>query len=412
MIFIQQFSSIVEKTRARSLASMLVLSFLVTGITGGSAALGKESGVKANEILIGSCCVLSGPASELGNNQLAGAQAYISYINAQGGVHGRKITIKKYDDGYEPDKATGAWKKMVGDDCFAGAFFVGTPTAATYVPLAEQHKIPIVGLFTGAQILHDPFRPHVISVRASYFDETANQIDRMWKDLGPQKIGVIYQDDAFGKAVLAGVERALIKHNSKPAATGSFARNTLDVDKAIATVKAAKPDVVFVVGPYSPVAQVLKESHAGGWKPIFTTVSFVGTEALIKTAGADAEGVVISQVVPPLSRVDLPTVLLFQKLMHQYSPGVKPNLTSFEGFVDAMVLVNGLEGAGKEPTRDKFVSSLESLKDKDMGLGENLKLTYGPTRHKGFDSVYTTVVRDQQPIAFFNWKLVKARAKQ
>ncbi|HEY9793536.1 MAG TPA: ABC transporter substrate-binding protein [Candidatus Obscuribacterales bacterium] len=405
MRLIESVFSFVGK-KHKGLTALFAVQLLLCGIN--SPALSKD-GVSANEITIGSCCVQSGPASELGKQQLIGAQTYLSYINDKGGVHGRKIVLKTYDDGYEPDKATAAFKKMAGDDCFAGAFFVGTPTAAKYVPLAEEHKLPIIGLFTGAQLLQEPFRPHVISVRASYFDETANQIDHAWKDLGPQKVGVIYQDDAFGNAVLAGVNKALAKHDAKPVATGSFQRNTTDVAKAIATVRAAKPDVVFIVGPYAPVAEVLKESHSQGWRPIFSTVSFVGTEALIKAAGADAEGMVISQVVPPLTRDDLATVVLYKKLLHQYNPSAKPNFTSFEGFVDAMVLVEGLQAAGKDLTREKLVQSIESIKDKDMGLGPNLKLSYGPTRHKGFDQVYTTVVRDGQTIAFFNWKLVKPK---
>jgi ABC-type branched-subunit amino acid transport system substrate-binding protein len=405
MSLIESVSSFAGK-KHKSLAALFAVQLLLCGIN--SPAQSKD-GVTANEIVIGSCCVQSGPASELGTQQLIGAQTYLSYINDKGGVHGRKITLKKYDDGYEPDKAVVQFKKMAGDDCFAGAFFVGTPTAAKYVPMAEEHKIPIVGLFTGAQLLQDPFRPHVISVRASYFDETANQIDHIWKDLGPQKVAVIYQDDAFGNAVLSGVNKALAKHDSKPVALGSFQRNTTDVSKAIASVKTAKPDVVFVVGPYAPVAEVLKESHSQSWKPIFTTVSFVGTEALIKAAGQDAEGMVISQVVPPLTRDDLATVVLYKKLLHQYNPSAKPNFTSFEGFVDAMVLVEGLQAAGKDVTREKLIQALEGIKEKDMGLGPSLKLTYGPARHKGFDQVYTTVIRDGQTIAFFNWKLVKPK---
>lgn len=409
MTLIDRCSSLFLRKPSLKVSALLALPLMIAGMGAGIAAVGKEPGVSPTEILIGSCSVQSGPAADLGVQQLIGAQTYINYINSKGGVNGRKIVIKKYDDGYEPDKAGVAFKKMLADGCFAGAFFVGTPTAAKYVPLAEEHKVPIVGFFSGAELLHSPFHRDIVSIRASYFDETASQIDRMWKDLGPQKVAVIYQDDAFGKAVLQGVERALAKHDSKPVATGTFVRNTTDVSSAIAAVKPSKPDVVFVVGTYAPVSEVLRESHQSGFKPIFTTVSFVGTESLIKTAGRDAEGMVISQVVPPLSRDDLTTVQLFKKLMAKYNPGTNPNFTSFEGFVDAMVLVDGLEAAGKDLTRERLISALESMKDRDLGLGSNLKLSYGPTRHKGFDSVYTTVVRQGKPIAFFNWKLIKAR---
>jgi ABC-type branched-subunit amino acid transport system substrate-binding protein len=368
-----------------------------------------EPGVTDNQIVIGSCCALTGPAAKLGIDQLAGANAYISDINDHGGVNGRKIVVKKYDDGYEPGNAPAAFNKLLADKCFAGAFFVGTPTAKVYVPLAEKNKVPIVGLFTGAQLLYDPIHRYVVSIRASYADEMREQIDRMWKDLGPQKIGIIYQNDPFGLSVLDGLNKALAKYNTQPVAKGTFERNTLDVGGAINTVKAANPDVVILVGPYGPESEIVKKSHSMGWKPLFTTVSFVGTEEFIQAAGKDAEGVVVTQVVAPYNRDDLKTVALYKKLMAQYSPGSKSNFCSFEGFVDAMVLVDGLKAAGRDLTREKLITALESFHNKDMGLGPNLKLTYGPQRHKGFDSVYTTVVRDGQPVAFFNWKQVRSK---
>ena len=101
-------------------------------------------------------------------------------------------------------------------------FFVGTPTAVKYVPMAEKAKIPVVGLFTGAQVLYEPLKHYIVDVRASYFDETREQVDHLWEARGIRKIGVIYQDDAFGTTVLDGVEKALTTHGAKPVALGTF----------------------------------------------------------------------------------------------------------------------------------------------------------------------------------------------
>jgi ABC-type branched-subunit amino acid transport system substrate-binding protein len=374
-----------------------------------SAANAAEPGVTNDEILIGSCCALSGPASGLGNQQLTGASAYISYINENGGVNGRKIKIQRYDDGYDPAKAPTAFQKLVQDKCFAGTGFVGTPPAKVYVPLAEKNEVPIVGFFTGAAILQEPFHKQIFSVRASYLDEMRAQVDHMWKDLGPQKVAIIYQNDPFGNPGLAALKPALTKYGAAPVAYGSFERNTTDVTDAINKVKAANPDVVVMVGPYAPLAEVVKRSHAMGWRPLFTTTAFVGTEEFIQAAGKDAEGTVITQVVSPYNRDDLATVTLYKRLLHTYFPEQKPTFCSFEGFVDAMVLVEGLKRAGKDLTRAKLISALESIHDKDMGLGPILKLTYDSHRHKGFDSVYTTVVRDGEPVAFISWKQLKQK---
>jgi len=108
------------------------------------------------------------------------------------------------------------------------------------VPMAGEEKIPAVGLFTGGQMLYAPLKRYVINVRASYYDETREQVDKLW-DVNVRKIAVIYQDDAFGKAGLDGVQLALAKHNSTPVALGTLARNTLDVDEGMKSVMAAHP---------------------------------------------------------------------------------------------------------------------------------------------------------------------------
>ena len=143
-------------------------------------------------------------------------------VNGSGGVHGRKIRLLSYDDGYEPVKAIECFKRLTNENVFAAAFFVGTPTAEKYVPLAEGAKIPVVGLFTGAQFLYEPFRRYVINVRASYYDESRAQVDNLW--------------------------------------------NTLDVQHAIDVVRAANPESVVMVGPYLPGGQAyLREPGGASW---------------------------------------------------------------------------------------------------------------------------------------------------
>jgi ABC-type branched-subunit amino acid transport system substrate-binding protein len=361
-----------------------------------------EDGVTDKEIRIGSCAALTGPAQDLGAETVRGAKAYLDYVNAKGGVGGRKIVLSSKDDGYDPEKAIGCFKSQMNDKVFALGFFVGTPTAVKYSPMAMNAKIPIVGLFTGAEVLRNPVKRYVINVRASYFNETEDQVANLWDGAGAHKIAVLYQDDAFGAAVLAGVKAALAKRKAEPAALGSFPRNTVDVDAGIAQVKAANPDAVILVGAYGPLAEIVKRAKASGWSPRFLTVSFVGTTPFIKAAGDAADGVVITQVVPPPSRADLPTVALYRKLI--VKAGGTPDFTSLEGFVDAMVLVEGLKRAGKDLSREKLIDSLETIKSFDMGLGGQLKADFSPDDHQAFNRVYDTVVRKGEAVVFTDWK--------
>jgi branched-chain amino acid transport system substrate-binding protein len=240
-----------------------------------SSAPAQTPGVTDNSILIGSCSALDGPARLLGTKTVQGTTTYLHSVNDEGGIFGRKLQLLAFDDGYDPDQALACFKRMTKEDVFALGFFVGTPTAKVYVPMAQDEKIPVLGLFTGAQMLYEPLQHYIVNVRASYYDETREQIDKLW-DMNVHKVGVIYQDDAFGKTVLDGVKLTLQKHNSAPVGLGKFERNTLEIDAGIKDVMAAHPQAVVVVGPYAPVAAIVKKAHASGWRPQFLTVSSWG----------------------------------------------------------------------------------------------------------------------------------------
>jgi ABC-type branched-subunit amino acid transport system substrate-binding protein len=366
-------------------------------------------GVTEKEILIGSCAALEGPSSFLGRETVTGAEAYFEAINEEGGVNGRRIRLVSSDDSYDPMKTQACWDKLVAQKVFAMGFFVGTPTAVKYVPLADTNQIPLIGLFTGAQTLYTPLRRWVINVRASYGDETREQVDGMWKTLHLRKIGVIYPEDPFGATVLAGVQAALKENGAEPVATASYVRQTNQTEAAIDKVRAANPDAVVVVGPSNTVAPILKQAHAKGWKPLFVTVSFVGTDELIAEAGEDAEGVVVTQVVPPYYLTDLKTVALYRRTLMKYKPSARPNFVSLEGFVDAMVMVEGLKKAGKELTREGLIHGIESIHEMDLGLGPELKLDYSSKDHKGFDHVIPTVIRGGRAVPFTDWSMVMSR---
>jgi len=107
---------------------------------------------------------------------------------------------------------------------------------------------------------------------------------------------------------------------------------------------------------------------------------------------------VCTQVVPPPTLRELPTVALYNDCLKKYFPDQSPNFVSLEGFVDAMVLVEGLKRAGKDPTRTGFLEALESIQDQEIGLGSELRLSYGKHDHKGFDSVCGTVIRNGEAV--------------
>ena len=111
----------------------------------------------------------------------------------------------------------------------------------------------------------------------------------------------------------------------------------------------------------------------------------------------------VTQVVPPYYLTEYKTVALYRRTLGKYYPSEMPNFVSLEGFVDAMVLADGIKRAGKGLTREGLIRSIESIHDMDIGLGPQLKLDYGPKEHKGFDHVIPTVVRGGRAVPFTDW---------
>ncbi len=371
-------------------------------------AAAQAPGVSASQIKIGSCTVLDGPNRQYGIQIVLGATAYFDYINEQGGVNGRKLILSSFDDGYDPEKASACFASLKREKVFSAGFFFGSATTAKYLPLLEAEHMPLVGTYSGAPFIYEPVKHGIFNLRASYNDETRELVDSLWKS-GAHRIAVIYQDDAFGKTVLDSAKRALAKHNAAPVATGSYTRNALDVGPAIESVHAAKPGVVILASTYASAAEIVKRAHGQGWRPLFVSGSYIGTDAFITAAGQEAEGVISMQIVPSYESTDLPTVKLYRECLQKYMSSSQPSPTSLEAFVNAMVMVEGLKRAGKDPTREKFIEAIESMNGFDIGLGSAARLEFSPHSHKGLDRVYPTVVRDGKPEAFGDWAIMLAR---
>ena len=361
--------------------SMLNFSkkIVAVGLFVASAFATAETGVTDKEILIGQFAAITGPAAQLGLRLQHGMQAYFQSVNAQGGVNGRQIKLVTRDDAYEPEKAVAAVKALITEDkVFALAGSVGTPTGVAALPILTEAQVPMVGMFTGAQALREPFNRQVFHVRASYFDETERIVQHL-TTLGIKKIAVFYQNDGYGKAGLEGVERALKKRQMKPVALATVERNTVDVVAASEALLKAEPEAIVQISAYKSCAALIKLARSKGYGGQFFNVSFVGSRALSDELGDAGQGVAISQVVPFPFAQGIPVVREYQQRMTE--AGHKEfDFTSMEGFLTAKVLVEGLRRAGKSPTRDGLITGLESMKDFNMG---GFAVNYSSKDHQG-----------------------------
>ncbi|XHO06018.1 hypothetical protein ACEQUB_02923 [Ralstonia syzygii] len=359
----------------------------------GVAAFGAraETGVTNDAIIIGQSAAMSGPAAQLGQQMNLGAKLYFNAVNAAGGVNGRKIELKVLDDFYEPEATTRNTKTLINDTkVFALFGYVGTPTSLAALKLANPAGVPFFAPYSGAMALREPFARNVFHVRASYNDETAAIIKQI-RTTGLKHIAVVYNDDAYGKAGLEGVQHALKQPENKAvtlAAEASVERNTTDVKGALSAVLAKKPDAIVVISAYQTVATLVKNAQAQGYAGQFYNVSFVGTKALADALGAAGGGVIISQVMPYPRSASSPLVHEYQKLLK--AGGVSDfDYGSMEGYIAARVFVEGLKRAGRDLTREKFISALESMGSTDLG---GFAVNFSPSNHVGSKLVEMTII--------------------
>jgi ABC-type branched-subunit amino acid transport system substrate-binding protein len=358
---------------------------------GGAAAAVAAPSVWADprtKLVIGQSAAMTGPAAQLGIQFAAGAKLMFDRINAAGGINGKTIELKTLDDGYEPDRCAANTKKLIEEDVFALFGYIGTPTSVVALPLATSAKIPFLAPFTGAQGLREPFNRFAFHVRASYYDETARIVNQLFS-VGMKNIAVFYQNDAYGQAGLAGVNRALAALGSKPVALGTVERNTVDVAASVRAIVPARPEGIVQISAYKSCAAFIRAARKAGSGAQFCNVSFVGTAALAAELGADARGVVVSQVMPyPFSPK---SALAGEFLKAAPAAKVEPNYSSMEGYVAAKVLGEGLRRAGANPTRETLIAGLDSMRDVNLG---GFFVDFGPTKHTGSSFVDLTILTD------------------
>jgi branched-chain amino acid transport system substrate-binding protein len=350
-----------------------------------------EDGVSADKIVFGQATALDGPASALGQGMKTGLEAAFAEVNKAGGVKGRKLELKSMDDGYEPTRSIEAVKKLLEEDkVFAIAGAVGTPTSAATQPIATAAGAPFIGAFTGAEFLREPYKPLVMNIRASYFQETEAMVEHLTKDLGASKIAIMYQDDAFGQAGLAGVKKALDKRQMQLAGEGTFERNTVAVKTALLAIKKAEPQAVIMISPYKPAAEFIKLAKQIKLDVTFVNISFVGSDALAKELGPAGAGVVVTQVVPFPKDATIPVVGRYQSALKASAPDAQPGFVSLEGYLVGRAIIAALEKVGGEITRKALFEAVQKTGSFDLG---GFKLAYSPTSNRGSDQVFLTVIQ-------------------
>ena len=363
--------------------------WVVTCIGAAAAATLAEPGVTDHRILFGQSAAFSGPAQELGTDMRLGIETAFGEANARGGVHGRRLELRSLDDAYEPEGAIANTRRLIEEDVFALIGAVGTPTSVVAVPIAAEAGVPYVAPFTGAAFLRDPRWDNVINLRASYGQETESMVAHLIADRGIERIGVMYQDDSFGRAGYTGVIEALGARGMEPVATGVYPRNTTAVKTGLLDLRAGNPEAVILVGAYEPVAALIAWARHTGFDPVFVTISFVGSNALARELGEYGPGVYVTQVVPFPIGTRPPVVGAFARALAGAAPDVAPGFVSLEGYLAGRLALVALEACGADVDRACFLRVLRETGRIDL---DGFELRYSATDNGGSSAVYLTMI--------------------
>ncbi|MCB1987502.1 MAG: ABC transporter substrate-binding protein [Burkholderiaceae bacterium] len=344
------------------------------------------------DIVIGQVAPLSGVLASTGKQMVLGGSIYFRHVNAQGGVHGQKIAVKVLDDGYKVDDTVRLTRELLADPELVALFgFAGTSNVGKLLSegVLEQGGAALVAPYTGGEPLRNPFNPWIFHVRAGYADETEHMVQQV-TTLGMTRIAVMYQDDGFGKAGLEGVRKALTRRKLELSAAAPYDRNTDNVDAAVQQIMKSDAQAIIMIAVNKPSSAFIKRYREAGGGAQLYNISVVDPAEIVKLADLkNAHGLGISQVVPFPYQPNLPVVREYQTLLKKYAPDEHINYTSFEEFLGAKVLVEGLRRAGPAPTRARVIKALESLGHYDLG---GVTVNYSPDNRVGSRYVEVTVI--------------------
>ncbi|KQT12551.1 MULTISPECIES: ABC transporter substrate-binding protein [Bradyrhizobium] len=369
-------------------AASLALALIATSTSTASAQKKYDSGATDTEIKIGNIMPYSGPASAYGIIGRTEA-AYFKKINDEGGINGRKINFISYDDAYSPPKTVEQARKLVESDEVLFIFnSLGTPPNSAIQKYMNSKKVPQLFVATGATKWNDPQNfPWTMGWQPNYQSETQIYAKYILKELPNAKIGVLYQNDDYGKDYLKGLKDGLgAKAASMIVLEESYETSEPTIDNHIVKLKATGADVFINITTPKFAAQAIKKNAEIGWKPIhFLNNVSASVGSVIKPAGFDnAQGIISAAYLKDTTDAQWANdagMKAFLDFMTKYFPeGDKTDGGTVVGYGVAQTLVQVLKNCGDDLTRANVMKQAASLKDfRTEVLLPGIKINTSPT---------------------------------
>ena len=357
-------------------------------VTAASGAQRSDPGITSSSIKIGGTFPLTGVAS-LYKTIPAAEKAYFDYVNDHGGVNGRKIDFSILDDAYDPSKTVPLTQQLVEQDkVFAVFGSLGTAQNLSIWSYLNSKKVPQVLIATGDSYWGFSAKkyPWTIGYQPDYPGEAKIYGKYIASTMPNAKIGVLYQNDSYGKNYYAGLRVGLLEKKSQIVSAQPYDVTNPSLTQQILALKAAGADTFVVFATPSPTITALVTAAKVGWTPAATLINNVSANPLFLRAaaanGANVDGVISSTyLVSPTYAPQANTtgVKLAKSIINQYAPALVGSLTAGDsnvvyGLGAAWTFVYALQHAGKNPTRASLMKSLKSLNATDPFLYPGIKL--------------------------------------
>jgi branched-chain amino acid transport system substrate-binding protein len=349
-------------------------------------------GVTPNSIKIGGTFPFSGPASALGNTG-KGVMAYVDMINDHGGINGRKVEYIALDDAYSPPKAVEQGRRLVEQDEVAFVFSsLGTASNAATIKYYNSKKVPDAFIVSGtARFAVARDYPYTTTGLASYVTEAQIYAKYIRSTKPDAKIGILYQNDDFGKDYVAGFRAVYPDSGSSKIVLMPYDSSDPTIDSQIVSLKAAGVDVVMIAATPKFTAQALRRTAELGWKPI-QIISIISSSisGTLRPAGLEnAAGVVTSALYkdPGDTRWSSDAgVQDYRAFMNKYLPRSDANdITYITGYAQGGILEQLLKQCGSDLSRENIVKQMHDIKDLVLPMIlPGIKVNTSETRNAAF----------------------------
>ncbi len=359
-----------------------VLAAAATMALGIGAASAQTPGVTDKEIRLGGVWALSGPVRFVTEPMEKAMKSYFKDVNARGGIHGRQIVWTVEDDAYQPARTLAGAKKLVErDQVFAIVGVVGAPTTAALLPYIAQAKVPVVSI----NGMPPQASRYGFGLQASYSDLMYHLTRYIVGKAQVKKVGYLFQNDDLGEFGRTGMERALKELGAEKLLVASvgYERGATDYTAQVLRLRDAGAEAVIAMGTVGSVAAAIKQAGAIGYKPIWGTYAIGASATMQKLVGDQIEGLTFAMETE-IDTAATPGLMKANALVAKDNPDLKLDYNAMLGYAVAELAVKALQAAGRDLTRDKFVSAAESL---GKYQGDVMSVSITPDKHTGADSV-------------------------